>query len=171
MSTIDWTILISIASLILSILSIYLAHIRGPQITLVIPKKLHPITNTRNEKSTFHHVIVVKFLIANTGIRSGILNSIELSSKEKIFSSTYIDPNIINELPKILQPGEGFNLSYDIVLRLDDEIEWMGYLATHKSFEIEIIYSHTTTFNPRKISKQKIILDISHIKSIYSLSQ
>ena len=162
---------VSIISLALSIISIYLAHIRGPKISLVIPKKPYPITNTRDDKSTFHHVITVTFLIANTGIRSGILNQLDISSKDRIFSSASINPLIIKELPKILQPGEGLNLTYDIVFKLNSEIEWREYLAKRKNFEIEVIYSHTTTFNPRKTSKQKIIFDIDYIKNIYTLSQ
>jgi hypothetical protein len=68
---IDYSIILAIISIIVSIVTLYIAQIRGPQTKLVLEGKYIKILETRRSSDAL--IIKTRLFIANIGIRTGIL--------------------------------------------------------------------------------------------------
>lgn len=158
---------IALCSLLLSILTLYLAHLRGPKISLIVPRNSYTPIGATNVQPEFQHKLTIKILIANTGIRSGILYNVEVSSKEKVVSFLNL-MHSPNSLPTVLQPGEGWNSNIDIVLILSDPNKWKEYVLAHQFVKIKIKYEHNSFFGFYTYGKKTINLDITHLKNYYT---
>ena len=164
---VDWTVpIMALLSLFISVLTLYLAHLRGPVISLVIPGEPYPIAKTRDEPN-FHHKVTINVLIANTGNRPGFLYHLNISSADKIYSSTHFDPPVSETLPTTLVSGAWYKVRCTMVFRLSSEEEWREFLTMHEMTRIFVMYSCSTTFRSRVTKKRLIEIDLAHIARFY----
>jgi hypothetical protein len=101
------SIFLAIISIIISIVTLYVAHIRGPQTKLIMNGKyVNTILLRRNSDSI---CIETHLVISNVGIRSGILYNFSLLPEHENNPRITIDPPTGTQLPRPIQPGESYN--------------------------------------------------------------
>ncbi len=101
------SILLALLSIIISIVTLYVAHIRGPQTKLIMSGKyINTLILRRNSDSIS---IETRLVIANVGIRSGILYDFSLLPEHENNPRITINPPTDSELPRPIQPGESYN--------------------------------------------------------------
>ncbi len=142
----DWTVSIaSFVSLAISLITLYLAHLRGPDIKLTIQGKIFPCKGFSYNGLDDSFTIDTRFLVANTGNRSGILFDFRLDPANDSVRSYRLDPRPENELPLPLLAGEGWATSahigvkprigsWDNFLPRIDTLQMRAMLVTSASF-------------------------------------
>ncbi len=83
MLKLDLAVVIALASFIVSVMTLYVAHLKGANINLAVPGKVYPchgiqtqtLRHLPKDDSVGHYVLKSNLLIANTGNRSGVLYS------------------------------------------------------------------------------------------------
>ncbi len=160
----DWSLFFAGISVIVSFITLYLAHIRGPKFVFVIPNSPYPVTGYHSDQNTLEF----ELLIVNTGIRSGILYEIRILP-DKIFvqpqsSSTEFGSNQEKWLPKVLTPGQEWKGKAQVTLGLNS-IESQKYLASNDTVKLTISYSHDTTFGRLSTNRRSINLDVRTAKA------
>jgi len=119
----DWNVsVLAIISLVVSIITLYLAHLRGPNIFIPSKSKsLSPFSIKLNNFDLNHFVEVnasCRILFINNGIRPGILYSVEMKPMH-LFNCYNIQPDILTALPVCIQPGESFEFIFKFNLTID----------------------------------------------------
>ncbi len=101
----------------------------------------------------------------NMGNRSGILFEYSISGPDYIryHQSEYEEPGTI--LPSIIQSGDGIYVTPSITLQLPSELNWEDFLETKKYIEVEVRFKTSKTFPWSRSKKNKIQVDIKHIRS------
>jgi len=170
MPTIDWTIsVLALLSLVISITTLYLAHLRGPNISLATPGKevypCHGLTTTtlqpiNKEEQHGHFVLESRLLVANTGLRPGILFGFRLDPADNAVVTYELDPRPETMLPMILPPGEGWQTLASIQITSKSE-PWKNYLESKKTVSMQAVYWVSTTFRHKKKETTKLNIDLA----------
>lgn len=143
----DWApIIISAAAIIISLVTLYVTHLRGPNIRLADSgDRLIPIEEyIRSEGRSA--AIRLNLLFMNMGNRSGILFEYSISGPDYIryHQYEYEEPETI--LPSIIQSGDGIYVTPSITLQLPSELNWEDFLETKKYIEVEVRFKTNKTF-------------------------
>lgn len=169
MPTIDWTIsVLALLSLVISVTTLYLAHLRGPNISLAAPGKIYPchgLTTTAlqpisKEDQHGHFVLVSRLLIANTGLRPGILFGFRLDPADNAIVTYELDPRPEVMLPMILPPGEGWQTLGSIQITSKSQ-PWKNYLESKKTITMQAVYCVSTTFWHKKEKTVELNIDLA----------
>lgn len=168
---IDWGIVISVIAIIISLVTLYVAHLRGPNIRLAdsgdkfIPAEQYIESQGRSA------IIDLNLLFMNMGIRSGILFDFDISKSDYLsyHKSEYSEPDVV--LPAVIGPGEGLRVLPRVTLQLPSDTSWEDFLRTKKYINVEVIYKPSTSYPWRRSKKHKIEVDIYRIRSSAGIAE
>lgn len=65
---IDWSTFIAIVSLLISAITLYMAHLRGPIIELAVPDKVYPCHELRETERNIWMLTAISFYLTSTSI-------------------------------------------------------------------------------------------------------
>ena len=117
-------IVISVASFLVALATLYFSHLRGPHIDLEEPGGVYPChmgedgwllsPSTLYEVGSFY--MESNLLLANRGPRSGVLFNVGVEADDEIVKEPELAPAPEQALPRTLSPGEGWQtrLSFQI---------------------------------------------------------
>ncbi|MCZ7553353.1 MAG: hypothetical protein M5U05_12340 [Anaerolineales bacterium] len=163
MRIMDWIILVFTGlSFMVSLFTLYLAHLRGPNIKFVIPTSQYHVEGVSGEGG--QHNLHIKLLIANLGIRAGVLYEVDFSSRDHAFHSVELEIRQGGPLPKVLSPGDGWHGGAIVIFMLNSIDEWHDYINQQDKATITIKYAHSSTFRSRVVSQNNINIDLSYIR-------
>jgi hypothetical protein len=137
----DIAIIISITSLIISIITLWLTELRGPDISLVDTptflaqdKNFSNTYDLRNIQDTPRYFrLTVPFVYANYGKKSGTIYNVELTFMPNPSFKKYFHRFTYNfgstSLPSIITDGDNFLLTGDLLLETH---EWKKHALTEE---------------------------------------
>lgn len=131
----DWApIIISAAAIIILLVTLYVAHLRGPNIRLADSRDKFIPTEQYIESMGRSAIIDLNLLFMNMGIRSGILFDFDISGSDYLsyHQNEYSQPDVV--LPKVIGPGEGLRVLPRVTLRLPPNKSWEDFLGTQKIY-------------------------------------
>jgi len=155
---------VPISALLISVITLYLAYLRGPNIYLAIPKKKYPcfkvIPNYLIDHSYFYG-LKTRLLIVNLGLRPGILFDFNLHHSDEI-GSFEMEPSPEEFLPISISPGEGIPIVLEIYINMD-----ANYLQD-KTLKKEVViiqakYFVSASFGRMLRKKAKVNIDLEPV--------
>jgi hypothetical protein len=162
----DWApIVISAIAIIVSLITLYVAHLRGPNIQLADPGDTYPISDF--SLGTKAGRLDLNFLIVNAGIRSGILFSLSIPTSNFIYDFYYKD-NFDSKLPMIIPSGQGKNIKIAIAIAKAPDKTWIDILNDYDYLPLEVNYKSSTSFPWNRNNNEKFKIDISNLKEFAS---
>jgi hypothetical protein len=162
----DWLpIFISAVAAIISLVTLYIAHLRGPNIQLAdIGEIISPVyqyidLNLRTA------TILVNILFVNGGNRSGILYDYQITGADFLSQVQYDDPQPETILPTVISAGNGLRFKPKIKVLLQRGEDWFGNLKNIDFITVEITYKTSTSFPWNRMKKHKIKVGIEGLKA------
>jgi hypothetical protein len=163
----DWSLRIAFGSLLLSVITLYLAHLRGPNINIAVPDHIYPIhglitqtmRNPPKADIAGHYVIVSNLLIANTGISSGILYSFRIDPDDKAVFYYELDPNPDRELPITIPPGEGWQTRLSVQISSGQK-SWLEFVEGKKTINMKVEYLVSASFGRKRQKKAELKINL-----------
>jgi hypothetical protein len=115
-------------SLLLSIYTLYLTNLRGPNIHLATPGKIYPVHGVVKGEAVSQLFlgdplaknnarIQCRLIVANTGAGAGVLHWFRIDNADDIVASYHLDPMPEQTLPTSLLPGAGWTATLSIDLK------------------------------------------------------
>ena len=168
----DFTVVLALASLVVSFLTLYLAHLRGPDINLAVPGKLYychglksgSIKPDISGNHWSHFVLESNLLIANTGLRPGVVFSFRVDPADSVIVDYGLDPEPETIYPVALLPGESLAMKLSVQIRPKPET-WPVYLARERSVQLRAVYLVSTSFGRTKEKIVKLPIDLAPLKA------
>jgi hypothetical protein len=162
--SIDLTVsILALISLVLSVLTFYVAHVRGPVVELAEHISPYPYHHMIWDGSSDRYTLVSKVVFASTGNRPGILYSVGVDSKDQYIVAVRSDPNPAESLPIALPPGEDWRATVDTYVAAPSG-DWNRFLGDSQTVSIMVKYRVSAAFG-RKIDKARILrFDTTEIK-------
>jgi hypothetical protein len=168
----DWTVpFVAGLSLFVSLLTLYLAHLRGPNINLAVPGKVYPchkvypgtllITSRLDEINCF--VVVSNLLVANTGLRPGVLFSFQVDQEDSAVVHHEFEPSPDRLLPLTLSPGEGFRTRLSLQTTSESE-QWRDFLKRKRAISVRITYRVSTSLGRNKSKTEELRIDLAPLR-------
>jgi hypothetical protein len=163
---IDWSLMIAIISLVLSVLTLYFAHLRGPNISVAIPNDVYSLHGLHTQtlrpvpkrNNGGHYVILSNLLVANTGISSGVLYSFRVDPNDSAVFHYELHPHPDRELPTTIPPGESWKTTLSIQISSGQK-SWMEFAESKQTINMKVSYLASASLG-RKI-RREIELKIS----------
>jgi hypothetical protein len=165
---VNW--ILPIVALVISFISLYFAHLRGPDIYLVMHGKKYPTikvkdhyyTREKSNESDGFFEILSRFLVVNTGLRPGILLDFRFVSLEQFIDRIEFDPRPESILPIPISPGEGIQIETSIFIKM--ETEFLSDTPSKKNtLKLRANYLVSASLG-RKIRKNKtIFIDLTRL--------
>lgn len=159
------SVIFSTFALIISLITLYIAHLRGPNIQVadsggwVVPS-YSSFGPDKNEGS-----IDINLLFVNSGNRSGILYDINITFANIIYQIVYKTP-LKRILPIVISPGQGEQFKPTLMTAKPPEKTWVDTLKDQEYLEIELTFKTSTSFPWNKIKKKFLKIDIQGLKKI-----
>ena len=139
---------LALISLVVSIVTLYVAHLRGAAIALARQSPSYHIHGVIRDVGPGIAKVVTKLLLANTGNRAGILFSVEANASDPIIVNVRLDPDPATALPKVLASGEAFSATLDIHIRVNqDSLDHIA--ALHDRAPLQVTYKATSGLRQR----------------------
>lgn len=167
----DWTpIVISAIAIIISFVTLYVAHLRGPNIQLADPGGLYPLSYSSFGPNENEGSIDINLLFINVGVRSGILFNINLQTANIIYKVVY-KPSLNKILPIIIPPGQGEHFKPILLTAKPSDKTWVETLRDHEFIQIELIFKSSTSFPWNRTKKKNLKIDIRNLKEYVDQSE
>ena len=161
----DWApILISAIAIIISIITLYVAHLRGPNIQLADPGDLYSPVKSYFGNEQNIAILVINLLFVNSGNRSGILYKYDIPKGDLLVNISHVDPIPKKLLPLVITAGEGFPMPPYLRLAKPGDKEWENVLVNREHIEIEVVYKTSTGFLGNRTKMKKVRIDIHDLK-------
>jgi len=151
------SLILAVISICVSIITLYIAHIRGPQIKLNYEGKTAKIIESRRSPDLI--TLTIRLIISNIGTRTGILYNFSLIPKHKSNPRIEISPPTDTELPKPIQPGEYYEPK--IIIEFPKE-PLRKSIETNHTLVIEAKYSSSGSFQKYVNNSDTIEVDLKN---------
>jgi hypothetical protein len=161
----DWApIIISTAAIIISLVTLYVTHLRGPNIQLADPGDLYSPAKSYLGNEQNIAFLVINLLFVNSGNRSGILYKYDIPKGDLLVDISHEDPTPKKLLPLVITAGEGITITPYLRLAKPGDKEWENVLVNREHVKIEFVYKTSTGFPWNKTKKKKMEIDIHDLK-------
>ena len=162
---IDWTIpVVAFVSLTISLMTLYLAHLRGPSVSLATSGKVYPCHGFSYDPARNSFTVSSRLLVANTGNRSGVLFSFRLDPANEHVLSYHLDPQPEKALPLPLPPGDGWTTCVRIEFR-PKAGPWEGFLARIDTLQMQAVFSASASFGRVQHKRIKLKIDLKPVQA------
>jgi hypothetical protein len=163
---IDWSLMIAVISLVLTVLTLYFAHLRGPSISVAIPNDVYPLHGLHTQtlrpvpkkSSGGHYVILSNLRVANTGISSGVLYSFRVDPNDSAVFHYELHPHPDRELPTTIPPGESWKTTLSVQIS-SGQRSGVEFAESKQTINMKVSYLASASLG-RKI-RREIDLKIS----------
>jgi len=168
-NSIDWTAAIALVSLVVSVVTLYVAHLRGPNINLAMPgKKTYPCQGLRHgslhtaadESQARGDILDANLLVANAGNRAGILFSFRLDPRDSRVTDYICAPLPEWELPRVLPPGEGWRTRVSVQIP-DNADLYRDDLRSPKALQMDVVYRVSASLGRTREKTTKVYIDLA----------
>jgi hypothetical protein len=167
----DWApILISAIAIFVSLVTLYISHLRGPNIKVADPGEWIIPAYTSFGPDNNEGSVDFNLLFVNIGNRSGILFDINIKHTDIIYQIGYKIP-LSNILPIIILPGQGEGFKPILMTAKPSEKTWTDTLKGKEYLEIELVYKTSTSFPWNKDRRKNLRIDIRDLKEFVKQSK
>lgn len=164
--SIDIALVLSIISVVASVITIYLAHLRGPNVRIAVPGDYFPLRGLAFDPNTRRAMADVSVLVANEGIRPGILFSLHLDPVDEEIRSFKPQEGSLENLPTILLAGDGLKTGFSAGIAPTDG-SWEEFLGSKKTVRVKATYRCTASFG-RVVNRNTLIqIDLRPVLASY----
>ena len=160
----EWSVFISAAALCISLLALYLTHLRGSNMTLAEPGKLFQISGLEYMRYINGFKIVINLLIVNIGNRPGILFDFHLDPADASIVEFTYSPNPWEVMPILLSPGGHWKVKISIVVKNDDK-PWKSFAESKTTLDMIAFYKANSSFGWVKQRRKKVKIDLRSLKA------
>ena len=165
--TIDWTIsILAIASLIISLMTLYLSHLRGARTILAKPGKIYSCQNFYVDfagSPSVEYTVETKLLFQNIGNQPSILFEFNPISHGNEAICHRLKPHPDSSLPVALLPGEDWSTTLSVDIKTTS-----GSLDEHFSgkecVQLQSTYKTNASFGRIRTKREKINIDLKPLR-------
>lgn len=157
-------IVISAVAVVISLVTLYIAHLRGPNIQLADPGDLYSPARSYFGSEVNIAYLVINLLFVNSGNRSGILYEYGIPKGDLLVNISHEDPTPKERLPLVITAGEGIPITPYIRLAKPGDKKWDSVLRDREHITIEVVYKTSTGFPWNKTKNRELKIDIHELK-------
>jgi hypothetical protein len=133
------SVLVSFLALVVSGISLWVAHLRGPNIEIARPGRTWPPKGEEFGLDAENYALEVRILVANTGVKPGVLFGLQLEAMDGSIKGHPLAPPPEDSLPMVLEAGKGWTTVAKITVGRGAET-WKEYTEKRKAIRMKISY-------------------------------
>lgn len=161
----DWApIILSAIAIIISLVTLYIAHLRGPSIKLAESGGLYSPVKSYYGSQENTAVLVINLLFVNSGNRSGILFEYGIPKGDLFVNATHEDPAPKKLLPVVITAGQGFQITPYIQIAKPGDESWENVLSNREFVTFAVNYRVSTGFFWNRDKKRELRVNIHELK-------
>jgi hypothetical protein len=158
----DWApIAIALIAVIVSLVTLYIAHLRGPNIRLADPGDLISPERSTYERNENIATLAINLLVINLGNRSGIVHKLEILKGDLFVQAIYKEH--VN-YPFVVHAGQGFHILPVITIAKPADLSWKDTFRNRDYVTIEVTYNVNTGIFWNRSKKSVLKIDIKDLK-------
>lgn len=158
-------IILSSIAVGISVVTLVVTHLRGPDIKVVTAHSLYPIRGLMYDNSAKLAFFEVNLLVANLGVRPGVLFQLMVDAVNHEITAILQGP-ATESLPIVIQAGDGWQTILRLALSPAPET-WTNFLAAHEYVTLSARWKATASFGRERNETKEIRIDLSPIKASY----
>jgi hypothetical protein len=158
-----WGNLMAAIALVVSIITLYLAHLRGPSIKLARPGGLFDLKGIEWLDGHSTVGLDVRLLVANVGNRPGVLFWVKVAVHDQAIREHPTTPRSEDELPRLLLAGEGWTTDVRLVVHPRDG-SWNAFFQEHDTLDFDVIFLASASLVGVKQPSEKVRVRLDALK-------